>query len=293
MLSNISSRRQFKRAEKMSRFLAFVLFYLISTRAIALPMELKQGPLGSGVIELAATFDGVNIPMVFDTGSSGVQLLKATWNAEYPVLRQEVRRSASGVTFTCDVISIQKISLEGFEQQGFEADRCELEDAPQLLSLHFFDENVLYFDFSNNRLDLNNPDSRGILPLRTYSRGHVALGLVVAGEQKFGVFDTGAGLSSVDLSFAESHSDEFEFLQDIDGNDAGGKPIKLKLFKLKTIEINGLLLTDEVVLAFDFGDFRDYFGADVPIILGFNIITKFNWTIDLRNSLWSVEPKKD
>src|SRR4051812_35380233 len=110
----------------MKKLPVIALAYLFSWSAFALPLDLKRGELGSGEIYVTASFDGVSIPIKFDTGADNTQLLKSSWNSSYPMLRQVQRGGASGIRYTCDVISFSSVSVEGFQRNAFEADRCDL-----------------------------------------------------------------------------------------------------------------------------------------------------------------------
>lgn len=265
------------------------MVYLFSWGAFALPLDLKRGELDSGEVYISASFDGLLMPIKFDTGADSTQLLKAPWNSNYPMLRQEQRGGASGVRYTCDVILFSSVSVEGFQRDPFEADRCDLAKGQQLFSLNFFGDSILYFDFKNNSLEINGGKAQGKLPLRTYGKGHIAIELKMQDQPYFAVFDTGAGLSSVDQLFVDRNPTAFEYIQDIDGNDGGGHKVTMKLYKIKALDIDGIRVMNEYILAFDFGTLRNYFGENTPLIVGFNIITKYNWTLDLKNRLWKVE----
>lgn len=272
----------------MRKIPAVVALCFFSWNAFALPLEMRPGELGSGEIFIQASFDGVSRSIKFDTGADNTQLTRSTWNSAYPALRQVERGGASGARYICDVISFNSVSIEGLQRDDFEADRCDLANGMELFALNFFAGNTLHFDFQANALELNDPNSRGTFPLRTYSEGHIAIEASIGGRPYFAVFDTGAGLSSVDQLFVDGNPSAFEFVQDISGGDASGNKVAMKLYKIKDLEVKGVQLSGYYVLAFDFGSVRDYFGKDTPLILGFNIITKYNWTLDLTNNLWDM-----
>jgi hypothetical protein len=276
----------------MKKAVLILLVYLLSCPAFAFPLLLKRGEIESGYMEVMVTLDGFTTPIKLDTGANSTQLLAAPWNAHYPVLRQAQRGGASGLRYTCDVISFAKVSVEGLSQQAYEADRCALDAGHQLFGIDFFKGEALYFDFEQSALELNGPRAKGSYPLKIYEEGHISLELKILGRPYFAVFDTGAGLTSVDQPFVDRNPDSFTFVRAIQGKDGGGHSVAMKLYRIKRLEIDSAVLENEYVLAFDFGRIRDYFGENTPLILGFNVITKHNWAIDLKNNSWDLVEKR-
>lgn len=101
-------------------------------------------------------------------------------------------------------------------------------------------------------------------------------------------WDTGAGLSVVDRDFVERNPGGFTFVSDVTGRDVTGTPISIKLYRMDSLEVNGVLLPESHVLAMDFAFRGDYFGPDVQMVLGLNHMTVMKWYFDLPARRWSL-----
>lgn len=272
------------------RALLIVALSFWSMSASALPLEIQSKEGGSGTISLKMKFDGVTKTIRLDTGADQAQILKSDWNSNYPVIRQLEGQGAAGHKFSCDVVAVPSVSVGSFEQKDFHVTRCDQSINQEMIGLNFFFNNVLYFDFEAKKLELNDPKHQGVLPLKSYPSGHVGMEVGLNDHPYFAVFDTGAEFTSVDQAFIDKNPASFDYLQAITTEDASGSRITVKVYAMKGLTIKGIKLADQYALAFDFGPLRSYFQEDTPIILGVNIMTQYNWTIDLKQGLWDITP---
>lgn len=76
---------------------------------------------------------------------------------------------------------------------------------------------------------------------------------------------------------------------DIDqGFDATGAKVAFKLYRCSSVKIAGINLEGNV-LAMDFTPLKAKVGEDVHVILGYNLIRKFNWVMDFKNKTWATD----
>ncbi len=104
-------------------------------------------------------------------------------------------------------------------------------------------------------------------------------------------WDTGYSVTSVDSAYVASHKDAFIATgKKIHSKDVSGAIVDLRLYKAKSITIAGQRFDNEYVMAEDFSRIRENAGdEDIGMVLGYNLITKLNWRIDLKNKRWSAE----
>ena len=125
----------------------------------------------------------------------------------------------------------------------------------------FFQGKTLHIDFGTLSLEATDAPIPATLKQNhlTFSpAGLMVLQVGLAEADQPAVWDTGAGLTSVDQAFAQAHSDIFTYVQDITGGyDANGKPVKLSLYTLKQLKIAGKVFIGLSVLGFDFTPIRN------------------------------------
>ena len=127
--------------------------------------------------------------------------------------------------------------------------------------------------------------------IQNETRGHISIELKNSGQSVFGIWDTGAGLTSVDEKYVEENSESFEYVQDIVGGDGSGTEIPMKLYRADDIVIGGVSFKDQYVLAFNFEPMRPYIKENVQFVIGYNLVTQVNWYFDFINGKWALSEK--
>ena len=259
-----------------------------SSLGFAAKMHLQHGSLGSGIIEVDFKFDGTNQRMHLDTGANSSVLARADWNASYPAIGQSERQGASGKVYQCDAIQFGEVSLNSIQHRLFKTDRCA--QGSTLLGMDFWKGHVLTLDFYNEKI-LVDQSATVNQPFRRLDHDYIGLPIALQERNYYGLFDTGAQLTSVDQQFVDQNPSLFASAGPVNVKDSSGQKVSAaKLYKLKSIKIGSFEIKDIYVIAFDFKAIGIDWGTDVPVILGFNIISKMNWVLDLKNDLWSAQP---
>lgn len=277
--------------------LVLVIFATITANAT--PLDLVTGPFDSGQIFTPCNFDGLEQDCFIDTGSPWSFIEKNEFSLSYPSVGQVDSGGASGTTVTCDLIEITDFYVSSdFQMDNFVVRRCPSEDtsmddsiiSESLLGLNVLREKVIHFDFVSNSLNAVASIPSVLTRHKTQNevRGHISIEMKNSNQDVYGIWDTGAGLTSVDEDFVKANPQHFTFIQDIIGGDGSGVQIPMKLYKAHEIEIGGIKFSNEYVIAFDFAPIRPYFNKNVQFVIGYNIITKANWYFDFNNNDWSV-----
>jgi hypothetical protein len=111
----------------------------------------------------------------------------------------------------------------------------------------------------------------------------------VEGLEIQALWDTGAGLSVVDLDFANTHSELFTKSQVIpNGRDSNGNPVNMIMYQLKKMNIGSKSFENVTFVGIDLSKVRVGLGHETNLILGYNIISQANWYIDTRTRTWSI-----
>ncbi|NRA67722.1 MAG: hypothetical protein HRU19_24790 [Pseudobacteriovorax sp.] len=272
----------------------FVLSILLipTLKVQAEPIYIEGGPLESGKIFLNCQINQTRDKCFFDSGKRGITVLNTPDFASMKKHGEIRESSASGAVIACDRVtpkSIRVASSVSFDQQSIA--RCPFSEKLPKISVGIdpFKDSVVRFDFQVKKLSFANKSLKGVKQAsewRTEPKGHIALPVTIDQLDVYGIWDTGAGLTSVDTAYVTKHPDKFTFVQELTtGIDATGNPVKMKLYKLKALSILGTKFADISVLAFDFKPIRPYFNRDVQLILGFNLLSKKNWVLDFPNRM--------
>lgn len=270
---------------------------------VPLAIESSSTPQG-GRIYVPTQMAGFESLMRLDTGATTSRIRLASWNKNLPIVDHSESVSASGQTRSCDMVQSQGIALRTTNsgkvmRSNYVLSRCPDESSEDLFGLDFFIGTQVRFDFNARTIELNEPapTATQFLPLKIITTGDPLLALplkVDSNTSYFGMVDSGAEISAVDERYVHYHENQFEFIKDVaEASDAAGKSWTPKLYRMKELAIaGGKTLKDVLVIVYDFGYVRQALGTETPFILGYNVLSQFNWTFDLKNidrARYSVE----
>lgn len=264
-----------------------------SMRTWAIGVTLSESDYDSGRIYVPVRIDHFSGQIRLDTGATNSTLIKAPWNETFPTVDKSESFGADGGVSKCDIVQVNTIAVGAVGRRSYLVDRCEA-GGDNLLGLDFFYNTVVFLDLKKPALEINpNLSNLPKRPLKIFKKLDtllIGVALQLAGQNVYGILDTGADLTSVDSQFVARHPEMFEYVTETKAGFATGSTNKPKLYKLKNLQLGGQTLTGSFVLVYDFGpDLREFLGGEAPILIGFNVISKFNsWTIDLKNFTWDA-----
>ena len=284
------------------QYIRRLLLLLITTMSMAtcafgderrsmIPLSLNEGDYGGGRIYAPVRFGNVAGTMRLDTGASTSRITLALWNKDFPVVGHTNSMGASGKQMRCDDVEARNVLLKAAQGDSigrakYALSRCPSSDGDDLLGLDFFRGTRFQLDLAHREIvfpDQKTPGSDQKQPFVALGADRlVGVNVQLGGVATVGLFDSGAEISAVDLSFVKSHSDLFTPVKSrIKASEAGGGRWAPKLFRLKEISLGeGRVVKGIFVLAYDFGVLREALGAQTSVLLGYNFLSRFQWDLD-------------
>ncbi len=113
---------------------------------------------------------------------------------------------------------------------------------------------------------------------------HLFVPVMVNGNERLWVLDTGAGVSVIDKRFAEELGLELE--GDMKGRGVGGT-VDVSFARLPPISLEGIEIKEQTVAVIDMTELLRRVGLDVVGILGFDFLSRFVTKVDYANELLS------
>lgn len=271
-------------------------------RSIVMMTE-THGPYGGGRAYLPVSFGGFLGLLRLDTGASTTRITLAPWNRDLPAIGRSQSVAVTGRVSQCDDVEARNVEIKASEGNNigraiYVVTRCQSGD--ELLGLDFLRGSRLTLDFRLKEMIFFEPAPSGSSPkpfqLLGPERRLLGVQLRAGDATVFGLFDTGAELCAVDRQFVQRHKNMFTFVkrgQQADG--AGGGAFTPDIYRIKQMDFGeGLIFRDVYVLVYDFRGIRDALGAQTPVILGYNLLRKLRWTIDLTvtgTPTWVARPQ--
>lgn len=256
-------------------------------------ITLTQADYGGGRIYLPMRFGNVMGTMRLDTGASTTRIALAPWNKDLPALGQSHSTGASGRTTPCDDVEASGVALKAAQgadiaRGKFVVTRCAASDGDDLLGLDFFRGARFTLDFERREMVFfGEPLATGrAKPFQMLGPEKRLFGIALrAGNAAaVGLFDTGAEICAVDLAFMRAHKNLFTPVKaQAKASEVGGRKFSSKIYKIKALDLgDGRKARDVYALAYDFGPLRAALGRGTPFILGYNLLSRFAWELDLR-----------
>lgn len=267
------------------------------------PLTLTHTDYGGGRIYLPVRFGNMMGTMRLDTGASTTRVALAPWNRDLAVIGQSDSTGASGRTVRCDDVEAKNIEIKASQGNGiarakYEVARCAANDGDDLLGLDFFRGARFSLDFTKREMTFFGDAPAHPTPFRAIGPEQKLVGVAVklGNIPAVGLFDTGAEISAVDQKFVDSHKGLFTLVKRKGkASEAGGAAFASKIYSVKSLDLGGgRVLKGVYALAYDFGALREALGPQTPFILGFNVISRLNWTLDFtqpKAPVWDARAK--
>ncbi|HXY57578.1 MAG TPA: aspartyl protease family protein [Methylocystis sp.] len=256
------------------------------------PMTLTQSDYDGGRIYLPVRFGNVMGMMRLDTGASSSRIALAPWNRELPSLGESASTGASGRTTRCEDVEASFVALKASQgndvaRTKYVVTRCAASGGDDLLGVDFFKGARFTLDFDRKALVFVAPQGLGRpKPFRPLGPDRRLLGveLKIGDVGAVGLLDTGAEICAVDRTFMAKHRKLFALVKAKNtASEASGGGFASKIFKIKQIDLGeGRILRDVPALVYDFGPLREALGRGTPVVLGYNLASRFNWDLDFR-----------
>jgi hypothetical protein len=269
-----------------------------------LDVQIQNQMFGVGQIFVSCGFDGQAENCLFDTGSNTFLVKADDYFGKYPAQGQRCSEGASGAKVCSDVIDVADVKIGGIDFGAEEALRrtpqsCGDGSSAQLPGYlagsvwHTLLGHQVGFDFSAKTLTVDPSGSAGAQqPMKlvldnNYLEIPVSFG---GGAPAQMLYDTGAGLTVMDQAYVDANAGGFSFLGDTQIMDSSCQKISVKIYTINSLSVAGNALSGTYAVAMDLSKVKQALGGDLAGIIGFNAITAYNWTVDLKNNKFSATP---
>jgi hypothetical protein len=122
-------------------------------------------------------------------------------------------------------------------------------------------------------------------PLQVYRNdrgGHFGFKIGFAETTGYSIFDIGATSTVVDIELVRQHQKNFKLIKELEVTDGNNNKIKSGLYELDQVLIGDQVINKIEVYSLDLTNLKNKL-PNVQIVLGMNVIQKYNWQFDLHN----------
>lgn len=266
-------------------------------------IKIQNQMFGIGQVFVPCSFDGHSQSCLFDTGSSMEIAKNDSFYQTYPAVGQVCSSGASGQRTCSDVIQIKDLLVGSIDWGAVKAQRRDDNQScsggagsiPSLVGevfhKHLGQTVRLNFGDSGAGMQVDAAGGAGSNPMSlALDNTFMMLDVGFGGAAPVQVlFDTGAGLTVMDQKWADQNPNGLTFLAETQIQDSSCAKIPAKIYQANGVSVAGQSVNGFIV-AIDLSPIQRALGQQVKGIIGFNMITQFNWSVDLKGNTYSITP---
>lgn len=254
-------------------------------------LNLKTDKDGSAEVFVEGVICGNKYCFLLDTGSAKSTITTDNYIARFNSLGES---TGTGVFATIreQEINIPHIEVGPISKRNFKMYRTEEKEnvTKNLIGLDFLKDHSLQICFDSNKVLVDHQVNVDV-PLNDLVLGkkyHPYVDVRIGGKKASGVFDTGAGMTVVDLEFIKSNSAHFEEIGTSVGTDSSGTTRETPMFLMYNMAIGKYEFPSHRVVGVDFSHVNASTEIPMDLILGYTTVSKANWFFNFPEKKWRI-----
>lgn len=244
----------------------------------------------SAIVYVDARVNEQNHKFVLDTGCRTTSLMQSKFSEKLVRVGENVSSGAIG-TEIFDLVEVDQIEFGPLVKKSCYVSRSKTPKIDKnLLGMDVLKGSSFVLSYKKSELNFNecypgmnleniSPDPIGHQPY---------INIRFQGQELKVLWDTGAGITLVDINFIKKYPNMFELAGESMGTDSTGNSIVTSNYKIKPIEINGHLFDSHEIAAIDMSHVNSKSGNPAYLTLGFSTIRQADWFFDFGENKWSV-----
>jgi hypothetical protein len=198
-----------------------------------------------------------------------------------------------------DLITLPAIELGPISKQDFTLARSSANHpgTKSLIGMDILKDFCFHFFFDQNRVlvDPTHVDDShySFQELIFDQRFHPYVEVGFGPAKAQAVWDTGAGITVVDLNFIKQHPTFFEEAGYSQGTDSTGAQVQTPMFVMATTIIGNQPFPPHKVAGVDLAPVNATIEMPMDLILGYRTLSKANWLFDFPNHRWAITMKDE
>lgn len=225
---------------------------------------------------------------LFDTGCAKTSVAYNDYTSSLTSLGSHVSKGSLANT-TYDLISLPHLQVGPITKENIQVTRAQKGQWDRnLLGMDILRDYCLEFDFSLSKIGIISHINPEVLAedliLDKNSIPYVDL---QCGEQSAkAVWDTGASITLVNLSFVKKNISMFKKIGSTNETDSAETNIETSFYEMQKISMSGKEFPPHPVVAVDLAHLNTEFDIPMDFILGHSTLSKAKWVFDFPRKKW-------
>lgn len=249
---------------------------------------------GAAEIFVDGAIGGRPYRFLLDTGAAKTSVLYDATTAAFPRAGQH---DSSGVfaRHADDLIAVPSIEIGPIVRRDFTLVRATPGEPlfrSAIVGMDLLRDYCCHFFFDEKRVTLDQSpaadDDAAFHDLLMDARFHPYVRVRLGARQAQAVWDTGAGLTIVDLRVIEANPAHFTEAGESSGTDSTGATQQTPMFVMAETMIGGYVFPPQRVAGVDLSHVNATIEIPMDMILGYNTLSKAHWLFDFPRRRWAI-----
>jgi hypothetical protein len=234
-----------------------------------------------------------NYHFILDTGSARTCLQFDKYTSTF----ESIQKSHSSGVFaksSDDLITVPSVELGPILIENFTLVRLpeNTSNIRNLIGMDLLKDYCFQFLFEKEKVLVNYPEVAGkevvFQELFVGKKYHPYVNIQLGKTQAKAVWDTGAGITVVDLNFINKHPSFFKKIGRSIGTDSTGVKLETPMFTMAKIIIGNNNFLPHKVAGVDLSHVNSTTDIPMDLILGYTTLSKANWLFDFPHKKWAI-----
>lgn len=211
------------------------------------------------------------------------------------------KKRSSGLFAECvdDLIMVPSIKIGSISKRNFTLARIAQgnPEIRNLVGMDLLKDHCCHFLFDEHSIivDPNEESTTGWMfqDLFLDKAFHPYVDVQFGELQAKAVWDTGAGITIVDVNFIQKHSTFFQEVGYSNGTDSTGAKVKTPMFIMGATTIGNYEFPPHKVAGVNLSQVNSALEVPMDLILGYSTLSQANWWFDFPRKVWAIPKRLD
>lgn len=242
------------------------------------------------------TIGGNKYRFLLDTGAATTSVVFDDYTSTFNSIE---KNNSSGVfaKSTNDLITVPSIEIGPISKKNFTVVRLaeNKPDVGSLIGMDVLKDFCCQFFFNENRVSVHSNSDFGagytFQALILDDKFHPYIDIQFGTFKGKAVWDTGAGITIVDLSFIKKYPAFFKEVGQSTGTDSTGSKMETSMFIMAATIIGHSAFPPHKVAGVDLSHVNSTIEVPMDLILGYSTLSKANWLFDFPGKKWAISKR--
>ncbi len=231
---------------------------------------------------------------LFDTGAARTSIVFDDYTSTFETIAKNDPSSTLFATSQDDLIQVPSIEIGPISKQYVTLVRKPNSQmgSPSLIGMDLLKDFSCHFLFDEDRIVVNETEQDDadypFQPLLLDKKFHPYVEVQISEVTANAVWDTGASLTVVDMSFVEKHKDFFHQAGQSIGIDGSGVSVETPMFMMAETVIGNHQFPAQRVAGVDLSHVNANIEIPMDMILGYSLLRKARWLFDFPQQKWAI-----